>query len=307
MSKFITMFHANCFDGMTAAAIIYKEMNEHSTADLEFIPVNYGDITPENIDDWRSRVDGCYLGIVDFSVPRDMLHKLAASSITVSWIDHHKGAFDDYEYNINEEIHTQYDNISVHLDNARCGARIVWENLHPYRKSLLVTLIDDGDRWVNAHLDQTRPLRMALAPMLADQTEAGIAKWAELLDDDDKVLALIEQGKPMVSAYDAELDKLFEQVLPCSINQHLGLAVNAPRKYISEIGHRMAERTGTYGFVFSIGVTKDGKPTVYCSLRSVGDFDVNAMAKLFGGGGHKNAAGFECSMDTLQIILDGNF
>lgn len=28
------------------------------------------------------------------------------------------------------------------------------------------------------------------------------------------------------------------------------------------------------------------------SLRSRGDFDVSAIAKKFGGGGHKNAAGF---------------
>lgn len=29
------------------------------------------------------------------------------------------------------------------------------------------------------------------------------------------------------------------------------------------------------------------------SLRSIGDFDVSAVAKLYGGGGHRNAAGFQ--------------
>jgi nanoRNase/pAp phosphatase (c-di-AMP/oligoRNAs hydrolase) len=29
------------------------------------------------------------------------------------------------------------------------------------------------------------------------------------------------------------------------------------------------------------------------SLRSLGDFDVSEIAKEFGGGGHKNAAGFK--------------
>ena len=38
------------------------------------------------------------------------------------------------------------------------------------------------------------------------------------------------------------------------------------------------------------------------SLRSVGDYDVSAIAKTFGGGGHRNAAGFEVSFDRLKFI-----
>jgi nanoRNase/pAp phosphatase (c-di-AMP/oligoRNAs hydrolase) len=34
-------------------------------------------------------------------------------------------------------------------------------------------------------------------------------------------------------------------------------------------------------------------------LRSNGDYDVSAIAKAFGGGGHKNAAGFEVQVETL--------
>lgn len=36
-----------------------------------------------------------------------------------------------------------------------------------------------------------------------------------------------------------------------------------------------------------------------CSLRSNGDYDVSAIAKASGGGGHKNAAGFETSIEQL--------
>jgi nanoRNase/pAp phosphatase (c-di-AMP/oligoRNAs hydrolase) len=34
------------------------------------------------------------------------------------------------------------------------------------------------------------------------------------------------------------------------------------------------------------------------SLYSVGDFDVAALAARFGGGGHRNAAGFSVSLET---------
>jgi nanoRNase/pAp phosphatase (c-di-AMP/oligoRNAs hydrolase) len=36
--------------------------------------------------------------------------------------------------------------------------------------------------------------------------------------------------------------------------------------------------------------------TINWSLRSNEDFDVSAIAKEFGGGGHKNAAGFETKL-----------
>ena len=43
---------------------------------------------------------------------------------------------------------------------------------------------------------------------------------------------------------------------------------------------------------FAAMVTTTGKTEGRVSLRSVGDTDVSVVAKNFGGGGHKNAAGF---------------
>ena len=56
--------------------------------------------------------------------------------------------------------------------------------------------------------------------------------------------------------------------------------------------------------------TDDGK--MKCSLRSVGDYDVAAIAKVFGGGGHKNAGGLKADMPfrkarkrLLKILKEG--
>jgi nanoRNase/pAp phosphatase (c-di-AMP/oligoRNAs hydrolase) len=39
----------------------------------------------------------------------------------------------------------------------------------------------------------------------------------------------------------------------------------------------------------------------------VGDFDVSVVCKRFGGGGHKNASGFELPVDKFngQLVLSG--
>jgi nanoRNase/pAp phosphatase (c-di-AMP/oligoRNAs hydrolase) len=78
-------------------------------------------------------------------------------------------------------------------------------------------------------------------------------------------------------------------------NKHSGLAANCPPNLSSDVGHQLATLSGTYGLLWF--VNKEGK--CLCSLRSNGDYDVSAIAKTFGGGGHKTATGFEVDIQTL--------
>ncbi len=62
----------------------------------------------------------------------------------------------------------------------------------------------------------------------------------------------------------------------------------------SEAGALLAERSRKEGGApMAVVWYFDGK-RYKVSLRSVGDFDVSAIAKSFGGGGHRNAAAFYC-------------
>ena len=75
-----------------------------------------------------------------------------------------------------------------------------------------------------------------------------------------------------------------------------GLAANCPPHLTSDVGHELANQSGTYGLLWYVGTANKVK----CSLRSNGDYDVSAIAKAFGGGGHKNAAGFETTLEILS-------
>jgi len=59
---------------------------------------------------------------------------------------------------------------------------------------------------------------------------------------------------------------------------------------ISEVGNALCKRFPEYPFSVSYCDRSDGQRS--WSLRSIGDFDVSDIAKKFGGGGHRNAAGF---------------
>ena len=67
----------------------------------------------------------------------------------------------------------------------------------------------------------------------------------------------------------------------------------------SEIGNvlaqRMADETGTGNGRAAIWCYDETRERFYVSCRGVGNVDVTETAKLFGGGGHRLAAGFECT------------
>ena len=74
-----------------------------------------------------------------------------------------------------------------------------------------------------------------------------------------------------------------------------GLSANCPPHLHSDVGHELANQSGTFGLCWFI----DKENVCRCSLRSNGDYDVSTIAKAFGGGGHKNAAGFTIDIQTL--------
>ena len=72
-------------------------------------------------------------------------------------------------------------------------------------------------------------------------------------------------------------------------------AVNAAFQR-AQIGHALAERAA-YGAPVGAVYRSVGR-RVDVSLYSIGDFDVAAVAAKYGGGGHRNAAGFSVPLEA---------
>ena len=121
--------------------------------------------------------------------------------------------------------------------------------------------------------------------------------------------ALISEGAAILRAHNQNVQAALKQARATSIRVLLsedgfapvlnGLAANAPAFLASDLGHELANKSGTFGLVWSMA----GDGQVHCSLRSNGEYDVSAIAKAFGGGGHRNAAGFSTDINTLVSWL----
>lgn len=152
-------------------------------------------------------------------------------------------------------------------------------------------------------------------------------QWKQLLDGGDEMLQrMYTEGEAILRAHDQNVQSVVKgSARNCAIRQptqtslynqdadrqwfsrqvdHLehqsqffadGLAANCPPHLQSDVGHELANQSGTFGLLWHI----DKGNVCRCSLRSNGDYDVSAIAKAFGGGGHRNAAGFMTDIQTL--------
>ena len=311
----LILYHANCADGFGAAFAAWKQ---YGTDGAEYRAIAYGDtITPEE-------VSGREVYILDFSFPRDVMEMIVANAADTIWLDHHKSAFEMWTGNwYKGKQHFQSsEKLHVRLDDSKSGAMIAWEYFvsdKPTEIPILIQMLDDYDRWVFA-IEGTKEFQKALWSL----TPWDFDQWNDMLFD-EIIEVMVREGAAILRAHDQNVAGVVEAAsTSCDIpgfesmptqagsqfNIHQpsvpdmmtypvlyqGLAANCPKHLASDVGHKLATTCGTYGLCWY--QQSDGRINV--SLRSNGDYDVTVIAKMFGGGGHKNAAGFTTSMSVLQ-------
>lgn len=298
--KPLVIYHANCTDGFGAAFAAWKKLGD----DAEYMPQNYGEASP---DMWAEKCRDRDVYILDFSFPKLVMDHIFKAANRVVWLDHHKTAFEMWcgkAPDLFFTIHKSNDE-SAHivLDDCKSGALLAWEYFHPGTEvPMLIKHIDDRDRW-QFKLGGSKELHAALA---------GLRPWSfqqwDGLTFSETCEDLYQEGAAILRAQNQTVQQIAGHARKCYI-QHphggdndwvfaSGLAVNAPM-HQSEVGHELANQSGTFGLAWYLAEDN----TVRCSFRSNGDYDVSAIAKAFGGGGHRNAAGCTVSLDTLKEWL----
>lgn len=325
MTKPLVIYHDNCADGFGAAFAAWLALGDEA----EYLPCMYGQI--KNANDLPC-VKGREVYILDFSFDRGIMEPLMILANKVIWLDHHKTSRIFAEEmcggSIGDRTERHNKVLDIIHDNDKSGAMIAWEYFHPRADiPMLIKHIDDYDRW-QFKIDGTKEFNKALwsyAPW-------NFGQWKDLLtltnrqyeqDYFDLGIAFNKEGAAILRAHDQNVQAVVKgSARKCEfwvpfvgdpvelrkqgaefrsdINQcyapKRGLAANCPPHLTSDVGHELAVQSGTFGLCWTLNQTK---PVANCSLRSNGDDDVSAIAKAFGGGGHKNAAGFEVPIATL--------
>ena len=279
------IYHKGCADGFCAAFILNKI---YPNADL--FPVQYGDSVDPLFDHTGKHcIDGEDVIIADFSFNRDIMLAIKYAAKSVICYDHHKTAEKELE-GLDFCI----------FDMKKSGARLVYEHewipttsrLWTYDTHIdfLVSYTEDRDLW-RWQLPESKAMSAAIASFPFD-----FKIWDKFNEGD-----LRRDGNAILRYQQQVIDRAVFNAQKINI---LGKTIKAvsPTALVSEIGGKLAEDS-PFGLTYSI--SEDG---IDFSLRSRGEDgeDVSEIAKHFGGGGHRNAAGFKLNFEkAISLITNG--
>lgn len=257
----LVIYHANCIDGYTAAWVAWLRFGD---ADTEYVPASYGDAAPD--------VTGRDVFIVDFSYPRSVMLAMKESASHVLVLDHHKtaqAALEGLPFAI--------------FDMNRSGAGLAYDELHGRAaRPWLVDYVEDRDLWRWALRDSKE-----VNAWIGACKRESFADWSVL--HDAGVQAARARGEAVLTFIDRYVSEMVKQARLVDFEGHRIPIVNAPYINISELVGKLAESAP-----FAIGWFHRADGLYAYSLRSRGTdgVDVSEIAKKYGGGGHRNSAGF---------------
>lgn len=289
----VMLYHANCADGFGAAWAAWMRWRDQ----VQYVPAAYGAPPPD--------VAGKHVLIGDFSYKADTLREMAREAKSIIILDHHKTAEADLaEWAVDDvagefwagddpmKLVRENDDrigqpIAAMFDMKRSGARMVWEFCHDAEAPDLIKFIEDRDLW-RFQYEETKPFGLWLRsePFDFDRWEL-IAQ--DLMGGND-AHTIMAEATAMQRLYDRQVDEIASLARTGNVGGFNVPLCNCPPQFASEVGHKLLHDNPAAPF--SACYSDQGKSRGY-SLRSMDDReDVSAIARKFGGGGHRNAAGF---------------
>lgn len=268
----VVCYYHNDMDGIMSASIVKKIY-----PNADFRKVDYGDV-------WSIEVTtNALVIVVDFSFA-DMVG-LKNNCKLLCWIDHHKTAMDK-----NQELWESED-IDGLRNITKAGCELTWEWFFPNEpQPRAVDLVGDRDMWIFKYADQTRAFHEAASLRFKNPDENLLKSYL--------IQELLDQGILLIEKKNEQVRKSFEQGIDGIFCGYKARMINTNFN-ISETGEMCYKNMGyPVAFMWSM---REGK--IICSLRS-NTVDVRELAEMYGGGGHKAAAGFSVTMKKLISILN---
>lgn len=283
----VCVYHFPCDDGFASAWIARKKW-----PDIQLAPTNYGLPFPDK-DICHSRVDieGKNVLIADFSYKPDELARLGQRAASVRVFDHHKTAEADLRDYAGASLSVLRNftggGVQAYFDMDHSGAALMWDFCFPNRPMpLMIQFIEDRDLWRFA-LKETRMFSLYLRSFPYD-----LEQWDTIADDIDSDPALVlGQAFAIERFYDRQIADIVPTATLKSVGKWKGVPVaHGPYAFASDLAHQLLKKHPDAPFAAVVVDAYGGRTW---SLRSEDSRqDVSEVAKQFGGGGHRNAAGF---------------
>jgi len=309
-------FYHNDLDGHAAGFCVHAWAGIHGAHDQNncMKPINYGKPFP-----FEEILANEQVWIVDYSIEPDEMRRLLEITQNVYWIDHHKTAIE------------KYSDFDIQIPGYRCdgvaGCVLTWEYMHwhsgrgsnpvilegmpdtpeiakDYPVPEMIKLVGDRDVWAWKFGDTTKHF---FAGAQMHDTSPSSEFWWRCMEHETKDLPLPNTGNRDARIrgekwwaqllHDGETIERYKAQSDKGVNESIGYEVEFEgyRCFACNRARVSSDRFGGLDDQYDILLPHyhDGKQwTVSLYSKTV---DVSEIAKARGGGGHKGAAGFQCS------------
>lgn len=287
MTKPLCIYHGHCDDGFAAAWAVRQALG---AGNVEFHPGVYQQDPPD--------VYARDIIMVDFSYKKDVLGRMATQCRSLLILDHHKTAaedlawlpappasFGDWRRQVWSPSVAEIPRLAALFDMERSGAGLAWDYFNLGARIRFIDYIEDRDLW-RKKLPGGDEFTIALRSYPQDFTV-----WDELAAKG--VPALVAEGHSIQRYYRQRVTELKRSAYPAELGGHKIWIANAPYFAASEVAGELCEREGAaFGACYFEVTSGRWQYSLRSRPKDGNDFDVSEVAKAFGGGGHKGAAGF---------------
>lgn len=290
----ICFYHSEDLDGKASGAIV----NYFEEENLTLYPFDYGDEFP-----WELINKDTTVYMVDVSLPDKDMYKLNDVSKELIFIDHHISKIKSLDLN-------RMDNTKKILKNGKAACELTWEYFSKEEDlPLSILYLSLYDTWRHAeHKDREYILNFQLGLSGVDNDPEDYV-WEILFQPGITNLfsRLISKGETIQEYMDKkkiEIDsKIFKRTVNLDGKDYSALLLNSSitkgsLTFEFNEDYLKADFLIVYGF--------DGSNWTFhiYSAKSDASVDCSALAGKFGGGGHKQAAGFKSPIIPDIFKLD---
>lgn len=263
----------------------------------EFFPITYGDPFP-----WQSIEKDELVWIVDYSIDPGAMARLLTITTNVIWIDHHRTAIDKYDSWDGPEIDgVRVDGIAAcmltYLYTRRLrGGSIDLDDCRLAPKWL--RLIADYDTWTFRYKEDTRCFETAFG---AYDFSPCSELWSEFegFHSNDAVNDFINEGRAMLRWRDSWARSVMKLGWEMEWEGHRCFLCNLPR-----CNSDFFKSMNGNGYDILVPFYYDGQRDMWSVSLYSSKVDVQAIAKRYGGGGHRGAAGFQTAKLPFAAVKE---
>jgi len=274
----VKVFHHNDLDGECAAAIVGYALPQEEP---EYCEMWYGRALPV-----RAVGDDEPVVIVDFSVPEAEMAELLKRTERVMWIDHHKTAA---RYDYGRELKGSRD-----FSGQFAACELTWGVFfRGIAMPLAVRLVGDRDKWAWKYGEETARFCAGMASV-SSAPDAEV--WIDLLGGVQAAAERITERGAVVLDYRREWSQAYRRSYIWQ-GRFEGRTV-----WALNLTHLGSEMFGDYARLSEVvvGYVHDGREFVVSLYTEEDNLDLGELARKYGGGGHRKAAGFRC--ERLPVV-----